>query len=624
MLWRLIIGGIIYAAALTGYHAFKMPLSTELAMLIAAYLILGYDVILTAVRSIRYGHVFSEHFLMSIATIGAFVIGEYPEAVAVMLFYQIGEFCQDLAVDNSRRSIAGLMEIRPDSANLMRNGKAQRVPAQMVQIDDEILIHPGERVPLDGVIVSGTSSLDTKALTGESMPRDVKEGDEIFSGCINLSGLLTARVVRVFEESAASKIIDMVENASARKAPMENFITKFAAVYTPIVVFMALGLALIPPLCFGGDWPEWIHRALVFLVISCPCAFVISIPLTFFGGIGAAAKSGILVKGGNYLEALNAVHTVVFDKTGTLTQGIFAVTSLQPAEGVSEEELLYAAACAECYSDHPIARSVTEAYGQEIDKSRITDAKESAGFGVQVQVDGHLILAGNRRLMEREKLSVPEQTGVGTTIHVARDGAYLGYILIGDVPKSDSKEAIIRLKEAGVKQTVMLTGDSKTIAADVAGQLGLDAWHAELLPQDKVRILEELDANKPKGSKLVFVGDGINDAPVLARADIGISMGGLGADAAIEAADVVLMTDEPSRIADAIRIAGKTRRIVLENIIFALAVKVVFLILGALGIAGMWAAVFGDVGVTLLAVANALRMMQSGQGRKSANDGKTE
>lgn len=609
MVRRLIIGGIIYAIGFAGYNFFGLDVVPALVFFIVSYIILGYDVVLTAIRNISHGKVFDEHFLMSISTIGAFIIGEYPEAVAVMLFYQIGEFCQDKAVDKSRRSISGLMEIRPDRANINQNGNIISVPAEEIEKGEEIIVRPGERVPLDGVVSKGKSSLDTMALTGESLPRDVAEGDPVFSGSINLNGVLTIKVLKSLEDSTASKIIEMVENASARKAPTEKFITRFAAVYTPIVVFLAAALAIIPPLFLGGEWADWVHRAFVFLVVSCPCAFVIAIPLTFFGGIGAAAKKGVLVKGGNYLEALNDVDTIVFDKTGTLTKGVFNVTHIAPVDGVSEDELLEKAAMAESYSNHPIAESIVKAYGKQIDENLITDVKELAGHGISALYNGKRISVGNEKLMTSENIAVVINEHVGTKIYVAEDERYIGCIVIADELKADSKKAVSELKALGINRMVMLTGDNKAIAKHVADELGMDEYYAELLPGDKVDKLEEIDKNKNPKKKLAFVGDGINDAPVLARADVGISMGTLGADAAIEAADVVLMTDEPSRITDAIKVASKTKQIVMQNIVFALVVKVVFLILGSMGIAGMWEAVFGDVGVTLIAVANSLRMM---------------
>ncbi len=611
MIRRLICGAILYAMGFVCYNFLGGDLLSSLVFFIAAYVILGHDVVLTACRNIRRGKVFDEHFLMSVSTIGAFIIGEFPEAVAVMFFYQIGELCQDRAVDKSRRSINSLMEIRPDNANLeKKHGKIVSVSAEDVDRDDIIVVRPGERVPLDGIIIEGASSLDTMALTGESLPRDVKAGDGVYSGSINLNGVLRIRVLKTYEDSTASKIIEMVENASARKAPTEKFITKFAAVYTPIVVFLALALALIPPILLGGAWADWVHRAFVFLVVSCPCAFVIAIPLTFFGGIGAAAKKGVLVKGGNYLEALNSVDTVIFDKTGTLTKGVFNVTAIIANADVSEDEILQMAAAAESYSNHPIAESILRAYGKEIDKDDISEVYELAGHGISALYKGEQIYVGNEKLMMSKNIAVEPDEHTGTKIYVAARGSALGCIVIADELKNDSKAAIAALKKQGIRRMIMLTGDNEEIAGHVADEIGIDEYYAGLLPADKVQRLEEIGKTMNAGKKMAFVGDGINDAPVLARADVGIAMGTLGADAAIEAADVVLMTDEPARIADALKVASKTKSIVIQNIIFALVVKIIFLILGSMGIAGMWEAVFADVGVTLIAVANSLRMLK--------------
>ena len=553
---------------------------------------------------------FDEHFLMSVSTIGAFAIGEYPEAVAVMLFYQVGEFFQSLAVKRSRKSISDLMDIRPDSATVKRNGVLLVVSPESVAVGEIIVVKPGEKIPLDGIVVDGESMLDTKALTGESVPRSIRKGDEALSGCINQSGLLTLKVTKSFGESTVSKITDLVENASARKAPTENFITTFARYYTPVVVGMAAVLAIIPPLVLGGGWSEWLRRGFVFLIVSCPCALVISIPLTFFGGIGAASKRGVLVKGSNYLEALNKVSVVVFDKTGTLTKGVFEVANIIPAAGYQKEQVLEYAAQAESYSNHPIAKSILATYGKPIDQKQFSDFEEISGHGISVMVQGKKVLAGNSKLMEYEKIAYAACDAAGTKFYVAADGSYVGCILIADEVKPDSKCAIAELKKIGVEKTVMLTGDDERIGKSVADELGLDAYYAQLLPDQKVEKLEMLDKQKRQGGKLAFVGDGINDAPVLARADVGIAMGGLGSDAAIEAADVVLMTDEPSKLVEAIDVAKATKRIVMQNIVIALGIKSVFLVLGALGMAGMWEAVFGDVGVTIIAVLNAMRILK--------------
>ena len=547
---------------------------------------------------------------MSVSTIGAFAIGEYPEAVAVMLFYQVGEFFQSLAVKRSRKSISDLMDICPDSATVKRNGVLQVVSPESVAVGEIIVVKPGEKIPLDGIVVDGESMLDTKALTGESVPRSIRKGDEALSGCINQSGLLTLKVTKSFGESTVSKITDLVENASARKAPTENFITTFARYYTPVVVGMAAVLAIIPPLVLGGGWSEWLRRGFVFLIVSCPCALVISIPLTFFGGIGAASKRGVLVKGSNYLEALNKVSVVVFDKTGTLTKGVFEVANIIPAAGYQKEQVLEYAAQAESYSNHPIAKSILATYGKPIDQKQFSGFEEISGHGISVMVQGKKVLAGNSKLMESEKIAYAACDAAGTRFYVAADGSYVGCILIADEVKPDSKCAIAELKKIGVEKTVMLTGDDERIGKSVADELGLDAYYAQLLPDQKVEKLEMLDKQKRQGSKLAFVGDGINDAPVLARADVGIAMGGLGSDAAIEAADVVLMTDEPSKLVEAIDVAKATKRIVMQNIVIALGIKSVFLVLGALGMAGMWEAVFGDVGVTIIAVLNAMRILK--------------
>ncbi|MDR3051488.1 MAG: cadmium-translocating P-type ATPase [Oscillospiraceae bacterium] len=577
----------------------------ELALFLVSYLLIGGGVLLRAAKNISKGQIFDENFLMSIATIGAFAIGEYPEGVAVMLFYQVGEAFQDFAVGRSRKSIATLMDIRPDFANLKIGDEARRVSPEEVKVGDFIIVRPGEKVPLDGVVTEGRSALDTSALTGESLPRDVEPGSEVLSGSINNNGLLTIEVKKLFGESTVSKILDLVQNASSAKAPVENFITKFARYYTPAVVFAALALAVVPPLALGVGWAEWMNRALVFLVVSCPCALVISIPLSFFGGIGGASRNGVLVKGSNYLDALHNVDTVVFDKTGTLTKGVFAVTEIAPANGFTADELLELAAGAESGSNHPIAQSIMKAYGKPV--SGAVDYEEVAGHGVRAQIGGKTVHAGNAKLLEGIAFEKPET--VGTVVYLAVDGVFAGHIVIADEVKPDSANAIAELKALGVRKTAMLTGDSHAVGEKIGRELGLDMVCAELLPQHKVEQLEKLFA--PGKGKLLFVGDGINDAPVLARADVGIAMGGVGSDAAIEAADVVLMTDEPSKIADAIRISKKTRMIVMQNIVFALAVKGVILALGALGYATMWGAVFGDVGVAVIAILNAMRAMRT-------------
>ena len=607
---RLAVGAVVYAIGMALTVFAKLPTLAELAFLIVAYVILGWDVVWQAVKNITRGQVFDEHFLMSVSTIGAFAIGEYPEAVAVMLFYQVGEFFQSLAVKRSRKSISDLMDICPDSATVKRNGVLQVVSPESVEVGEIIVVKPGEKIPLDGIVVDGESMLDTKALTGESVPRSIRKGDEALSGCINQSGLLTLKVTKSFGESTVSKITDLVENASARKAPTENFITTFARYYTPVVVGMAAVLAIIPPLVLGGGWSEWLRRGFVFLIVSCPCALVISIPLTFFGGIGAASKRGVLVKGSNYLEALNKVSVVVFDKTGTLTKGVFEVANIIPAAGYQKEQVLEYAAQAESYSNHPIAKSILATYGKPIDQKQFSGFEEISGHGISVMVQGKKVLAGNSKLMESEKIAYAACDAAGTKFYVAADGSYVGCILIADEVKPDSKCAIAELKKIGVEKTVMLTGDDERIGKSVADELGLDAYYAQLLPDQKVEKLEMLDKQKRQGSKLAFVGDGINDAPVLARADVGIAMGGLGSDAAIEAADVVLMTDEPSKLVEAIDVAKATKRIVMQNIVIALGIKSVFLVLGALGMAGMWEAVFGDVGVTIIAVLNAMRILK--------------
>ena len=607
MIARLVAGVTIGAIALI----FNFGFAVELPLFIISYLIIGGDILLKAGRNIIRGQAFDENFLMSIATVGAFAIGEYPEGIAVMLFYQVGELFQGIAVNRSRKSISELMDIRPEYATLKVGNEVKRVSPDDVNVGDLILVKPGEKIPLDGVITEGNSMVDTSALTGESVPREVEAGNEVLSGFMNTNGVLTIQVTKIYGESTVAKILDLVENASSRKAPTEKFITKFARYYTPVVVVIAALLAFIPPLVLeGATFSDWIYRGLVFLVISCPCALVVSIPLGFFGGIGGASKSGILVKGSNYLEALNHVKYVVFDKTGTLTKGVFKVTAITPKADITEERLLEYAALAESYSNHPIAQSILAAYGKEVNKHEIQNYDEIAGHGIKIIVNGKTILAGNKKLMIKELISFTEDEVIGTMIHLAIDGQYAGYIVISDEVKEDAKKAIEGLKALGIKKTVMLTGDAKKVGEAVALNLGIDEVYSELLPHEKVDQVERLDSLKKKNEKLIFVGDGINDTPVLARADIGMAMGGLGSDAAIEAADVVIMTDEPSKIVTAIKIAKRTRRIVWQNIIFSLGVKVIVLILGAYGLATMWEAIISDVGVTLLAVLNAMRVLK--------------
>jgi len=605
---RLTIGAIIFAIAVIG--TFSLPI--ELALYLSAYVLIGGDVVYKALRNIFRGDVFDENFLMSIATVGAFAIKEFPEAVAVMLFYQIGEVFQAKAVNKSRQSISALLNIRPDYANLKKGSETIKVDPEEVEVGDFILVKAGEKVPLDGTVLEGTSTLDTSALTGESIPRDVTKGDVVLSGFINQSGLLTIEVEKTYEDSTVAKILDLVQNASGRKAETERFITKFARSYTPIVVYSALAIATLPPLLLpDAVFQDWLYRALIFLVVSCPCALVVSIPLGFFGGIGGASKHGILIKGSNYLEALNQVKTVVFDKTGTLTKGTFVVSEVHSMnETITQEELLEYTAYAEYFSNHPIAKSVISAYGKTVDVESVTQHEEIAGKGVKVIYSGKEIVAGNRRLMKDFGLSVDNVKTHGTLIHVGIDGQYVGYIVIADEIKHDAKATLEKLREKGVENIVMLTGDHETTAQKVATELGIEHYYAELLPQDKVEKLEELEHKYSKKGKLIFVGDGVNDAPVLARADIGVAMGALGSDAAIEAADIVLMTDEPSKIVDGISIAQATRKIVWQNIVFAMGVKGIVLIMGAGGIATMWEAVFADVGVALLAVMNASRVLK--------------
>ena len=590
-----------------------LPTPVELLLYLIPYLVVGKDVLRKAIKGVKNRQPFDECFLMAVATVGAFALGDYVEGCAVILFYQIGELFQSVAVGKSRQSISSLMDIRPDYANVEdEDGKLEQVDPDDVEVGTVIVVQPGERVPIDGVIVEGTSALNTAALTGESLPRDVQTGDEVISGCVNMTGLLKARTTKEFGESTVSKILDLVENSSMKKARAENFITRFARVYTPAVCYGALALAFLPPIVLllmgqPARFGDWIYRALTFLVISCPCALVISIPLSFFGGIGGASACGILVKGSTYLEELAGI--VVFDKTGTLTQGTFKVTGVHPADGITDEQLVEAAALAESWSKHPISLSIKAAYGKEIDTSRVTDVEELGGHGVTAKVDGKPVAAGNARLMERLGLSAPAVSETGTVVHVAIDGRYAGCLLIADVVKPHSAEAIRALKAAGVRKTVMLTGDAEPVAKAVSAQLGLDEYHAGLLPGDKVDQIETLIAAKKSKENLAFVGDGINDAPVLSRADVGIAMGALGSDAAIEAADVVLMDDDPAKIALAMRIARRTLRIVYENIVFALAVKFACLLLGAIGMASMWTAIFADVGVMVIAVLNATRAL---------------
>ncbi|URJ50261.1 heavy metal translocating P-type ATPase [Paenibacillus polymyxa] len=612
MIARLAIGAVVAAVA------WWLPVEGvgKLALFLLAYIIVGGDVVLQAARSLVRGMAFDEYFLMTLATVGAFAIGEYPEGVAVMFFYQIGELFQGIAVNRSRKSISDLMDIRPDYANLKTAESVRRVSPEDVRIGDLIVIKPGEKIPLDGKVIDGKSHVDTSALTGESVPRTVEPGSNVLSGFINTNGLLTVEVSKEFSESAVSKILELVQNASAKKAPTEKFITKFSRYYTPVVVIVALLLAVVPPLVVpGAQFADWVYRALVFLVISCPCALVVSIPLGFFGGIGAASRSGVLIKGGNYLEALNHVKYAVFDKTGTLTKGVFRVTGIYPAGDFTNETLLETAALAELHSTHPIAASLRESYGKELRAERVQQYSEISGHGIQAQIDGRLVSAGNAKLMEREHVAfnVAQRAGTldeGTVVHVAVDGTYAGCILISDEVKEDAAQTVASLKKLGVVKTIMLTGDNRTVAEAVGRQLGLDEVRAELLPQHKAEAIEQLSVSKKTSDKILFVGDGINDTPVLALADVGVAMGGLGSDAAIEAADIVIMNDEPSRLVTAIHIAKRTRRIVWQNIIFALGVKAVFLTLGAFGIATMWEAVFSDVGVTLLAVLNVMRVLK--------------
>ena len=604
---RIIVSGFLFFIALiVNFNQW-----IKLSIYILSYLIISYEVLFKAVRNIFKGQVFDENFLMSIASIGAFIIGEYPEAVAVMLFYQIGELFQDIAVNHSKKSINALMKLRPDYANLKVGNDYRKVSPEEVKIGDIVIVKPGEKVPLDGKIIEGSSSLDTSAITGESIPRDLTAGDEVLSGYINCNGMLVIEVQKVFKESAVSKIIDLIQNASSKKAQTENFITKFARFYTPVVVITALFIAVIPTVIIrDAVFSDWLYRALIFLVISCPCALVISIPLGFFGGIGGASKQGILIKGSNYLEALNNAEIIIFDKTGTLTKGVFKVTSVNPYKNFNKEKLIEYAAYAESYSNHPIALSINKFYGKEIDRNKISNYNEISGYGVSIKIDGIDILAGNAKLMDRENIRYSKNQSSGTIVYIVANGEYIGNIVISDEIKEDSIRAIKELKQLHIRKTVMLTGDVRAVGEEIGKTLGIDEIFTELLPSDKVDKLEEISKNLSAKGKLIFIGDGINDAPVLARADIGIAMGGLGSDAAIEASDIVIMNDELSKIPTAILIARRTRKIVWQNIIFALGIKLLFLTLGALGIASMWEAVFADVGVSIIAILNSMRVLK--------------
>ena len=639
MLTRILVTAVLYAALVAADHMKMIPAVFEgwklLFLYLIPYFVIGWDILYKAVRNIKNGQVFDENFLMAVATIGAFGVNEYSEAVAVMLFYQVGELFQSYAVNRSRQSITDLMDICPEYANIEEDGQLKQVDPDDVEVGDIIVIKPGEKIPLDGKVVFGESMVDTSALTGESVPRTVKEGDDLVSGCVNGNGLLRAEVTKEFDDSTVAKILELVENASSKKAHVENFITRFARYYTPAVVIGAVVLAVIPPLFAGQSWSEWVRRACTFLVISCPCALVISVPMSFFSGIGAASKKGVLVKGSNYLEIMSKLHTVVFDKTGTLTKGEFKVARIYSADeeadtaGNGENEsdesaengtdsrsekqrkVLELAALAESYSDHPISRSIRDAWGKELDQSRVSDAQEISGHGVKVKIDGKMVLAGNGKLMDEKGISYTECDSIGTVVYVAEDGRFLGSIVIADGIKDGVKDAIQRLKRAGVSKTVMLTGDRRNVAEAVAKEIGLDEVHAQLLPGDKVDAVESLMKFLPESKKLAFVGDGINDAPVLSRADVGIAMGSMGSDAAIEAADVVLMDDDPRKIADIVRISRKTMGIVMQNIVFALGVKFVVLAMGAFGVANMWEAVFADVGVSVIAILNAMRALRA-------------
>ena len=639
MLTRILVTAVLYAALVAADHMKMIPAVFEgwklLFLYLIPYFVIGWDILYKAVRNIKNGQIFDENFLMAVATIGAFGVNEYSEAVAVMLFYQVGELFQSYAVNRSRQSITDLMDICPEYANIEEDGQLKQVDPDDVEVGDIIVIKPGEKIPLDGKVVFGESMVDTSALTGESVPRTVKEGDDLVSGCVNGNGLLRAEVTKEFDDSTVAKILELVENASSKKAHVENFITRFARYYTPAVVISAVVLAVIPPLFAGQSWAEWVRRACTFLVISCPCALVISVPMSFFSGIGAASKKGVLVKGSNYLEIMSKLHTVVFDKTGTLTKGEFKVARIYSADeeadtaGNGENEsgesaengtdprsekqrkVLELAALAESYSDHPISRSIRDAWGKKLDQSRVSDAQEISGHGVKVKIDGKMVLAGNGKLMDEKGISYTECDSIGTVVYVAEDGRFQGSIVIADGIKDGVKDAIQRLKRAGVSKTVMLTGDRRNVAEAVAKEIGLDEVHAQLLPGDKVDAVESLMKFLPESKKLAFVGDGINDAPVLSRADVGIAMGSMGSDAAIEAADVVLMDDDPGKIADIVRISRKTMGIVMQNIVFALGVKFVVLAMGAFGVANMWEAVFADVGVSVIAILNAMRALKA-------------
>ena len=639
MLTRILVTAVLYAALVAADHMKMIPAVFEgwklLFLYLIPYFVIGWDILYKAVRNIKNGQIFDENFLMAVATIGAFGVNEYSEAVAVMLFYQVGELFQSYAVNRSRQSITDLMDICPEYANIEEDGQLKQVDPDDVEVGDIIVIKPGEKIPLDGKVVFGESMVDTSALTGESVPRTVKEGDDLVSGCVNGNGLLRAEVTKEFDDSTVAKILELVENASSKKAHVENFITRIASYYTPAVVISAVVLAVIPPLFAGQSWAEWVRRACTFLVISCPCALVISVPMSFFSGIGAASKKGVLVKGSNYLEIMSKLHTVVFDKTGTLTKGEFKVARIYSADeeadtaGNGENEsgesaengtdprsekqrkVLELAALAESYSDHPISRSIRDAWGKKLDQSRVSDAQEISGHGVKVKIDGKMVLAGNGKLMDEKGISYTECDSIGTVVYVAEDGRFLGSIVIADGIKDGVKDAIQRLKRAGVSKTVMLTGDRRNVAEAVAKEIGLDEVHAQLLPGDKVDAVESLMKFLPESKKLAFVGDGINDAPVLSRADVGIAMGSMGSDAAIEAADVVLMDDDPGKIADIVRISRKTMGIVMQNIVFALGVKFVVLAMGAFGVANMWEAVFADVGVSVIAILNAMRALKA-------------
>lgn len=639
MLTRILVTAVLYAALVAADHMKMIPAVFEgwklLFLYLIPYFVIGWDILYKAVRNIKNGQIFDENFLMAVATIGAFGVNEYSEAVAVMLFYQVGELFQSYAVNRSRQSITDLMDICPEYANIEEDGQLKQVDPDDVEVGDIIVIKPGEKIPLDGKVVFGESMVDTSALTGESVPRTVKEGDDLISGCVNGNGLLRAEVTKEFDDSTVAKILELVENASSKKAHVENFITRFARYYTPAVVIGAVVLAVIPPLFAGQSWAEWVRRACTFLVISCPCALVISVPMSFFSGIGAASKKGVLVKGSNYLEIMSKLHTVVFDKTGTLTKGEFKVARIYSVDeeadtaGNGENEsdesaengtdsrsekqrkVLELAALAESYSDHPISRSIRDAWGKKLDQSRVSDAQEISGYGVKVKIDGKMVLAGNGKLMDEKGISYTECDSIGTVVYVAEDGRFLGSIVIADGIKDGVKDAIQRLKRAGISKTVMLTGDRRNVAEAVAKEIGLDEVHAQLLPGDKVDAVESLMKFLPESKKLAFVGDGINDAPVLSRADVGIAMGSMGSDAAIEAADVVLMDDDPGKIADIVRISRKTMGIVMQNIVFALGVKFVVLAMGAFGVANMWEAVFADVGVSVIAILNAMRALKA-------------